>query len=134
MSEEEIKDDAVETPAAEEPKAETPATEEAAADAPATEEVAAEEAPKDPEKKRDIFAELVGEKKKSASTKLRRARTLLLVSFTLLLHLTTLSLVLLITLVMLLDGQVLVKWASKVLVRALHMLRRLYPKMHAAKQ
>lgn len=57
MSEEEIKDDAVETPAAEAPEADTPVTEEAPADAPAAEE----EAPKAPEKKRDIFAELIGE-------------------------------------------------------------------------
>lgn len=68
MSEEEIKDDAAaETPAAEEPKAEAqeaPAAEEASADAPAAEEAdqteAVEEAPKAPEKKRDIFAELAG--------------------------------------------------------------------------
>jgi len=61
MSEEEIKDDAVETPAAE---AAAPEKEEATTDAPAaTEEAAAteEEAPKAPEKKRDIFAELIGE-------------------------------------------------------------------------
>ncbi|BDS06274.1 hypothetical protein NT6N_13140 [Oceaniferula spumae] len=63
MSEEEIKDDAVETPAAdaapakEEATAETPAATEAPA---ATEEAAAEEAPKAPEKKRDIFAEIAG--------------------------------------------------------------------------
>lgn len=72
MSEEEIKDDAVatpaevpaEAPAAEESKAEkveapaeTPAAEEAA---PATPEAPAEEAPKAPEKKRDIFAEIAG--------------------------------------------------------------------------
>ncbi len=72
MSEEEIKDDAVatpaeapaEAPAAEESKAEkveapaeTPAAEEAA---PATPEAPAEEAPKAPEKKRDIFAETAG--------------------------------------------------------------------------
>ena len=62
MSEEEIKDDAVETPAAEAPEAAAPETEEAATDAPAaTEEAAAEDAPKAPEKKRDIFAELIGE-------------------------------------------------------------------------
>ena len=72
MSEEEIKDDAAETPAAEEAKApeaaakapaeaptETPAadTQEAA---PQAEGAAAEEAPKAPEKKRDIFAEIAG--------------------------------------------------------------------------
>ena len=67
MSEEEIKDDAAETPAAEEAKApeaaaeapaETPAadTQEAAPQA----EGAAEDAPKAPEKKRDIFAEIAG--------------------------------------------------------------------------
>ena len=65
MSEEEIKDDAVETPAAEAPEAAAPETEEAAevaTGAPAaTEEAAAEDAPKAPEKKRDIFAELIGE-------------------------------------------------------------------------
>jgi small subunit ribosomal protein S11 len=66
MSEEEIKDDAAETPAAEEtPKVEeTPAAEEKAPAeenaAEATEEAAAEEAPKAPEKKRDIFAEIAG--------------------------------------------------------------------------
>lgn len=69
MSEEEIKDDAVETPAAEEPKAETPATEEAA-----TEEVAAEEAPKAPEKKRDIFAELVGEEEEVRIHKAKKSK------------------------------------------------------------
>ena len=72
MSEEEIKDDAAETPAAEEAKApeapakapaeapkETPAadTQEAA---PQAEGAAAEDAPKAPEKKRDIFAEIAG--------------------------------------------------------------------------
>jgi small subunit ribosomal protein S11 len=68
MSEEEIKDDAAETPAAEEAKApeaaekapaETPAadTQEAA---PQAEDAAAEDAPKAPEKKRDIFAEIAG--------------------------------------------------------------------------
>lgn len=67
MSEEEIKDDAAETPAAEEAKSpeapaeaptETPAadTQEAAPQA----EGAAEDAPKAPEKKRDIFAEIAG--------------------------------------------------------------------------
>jgi len=75
MSEEEIKDDAAEKPAAEEtPAAETPA----AAEAPAAEQkepakekpaeekpaeakdAAAEGAPKAPEKKRDIFAEIAG--------------------------------------------------------------------------
>ncbi len=67
MSEEEIKDDAVETPAAEEaPAAEaketadTPAPEAAAEETPAAEE-AAEAPQKAPEKKRDIFAELIGE-------------------------------------------------------------------------
>ena len=74
MSEEEIKDDAVETPAAEEPKAETPATEEATAEAPATEEVAAEEAPKAPEKKRDIFAELVGEEEEVRIHKAKKSK------------------------------------------------------------
>ena len=68
MSEEEIKDDAAETPAAEEAKApeaaakapaEAPAadTQEAA---PQAEGAAAEDAPKAPEKKRDIFAEIAG--------------------------------------------------------------------------
>ena len=66
MSEEEIKDDAVETPAADAPEtteAVAPEKEEATTDAPAaTEEAATEaEAPKAPEKKRDIFAELIGE-------------------------------------------------------------------------
>lgn len=68
MSEEEIKDDAAETPAAEEAKApEAPAeapTEKPAADtqeaAPQAEGAAAEDAPKAPEKKRDIFAEIAG--------------------------------------------------------------------------
>jgi small subunit ribosomal protein S11 len=72
MSEEEIKDDAAETPAAEEAKApeapaEAPAeapTETPAADtqeaAPQAEDAAAEDAPKAPEKKRDIFAEIAG--------------------------------------------------------------------------
>ena len=71
MSEEEIKDDAAaeasaETPAAEEPKAEAaeatdaPAEETPAADAPEA-AADAEEVPKAPEKKRDIFAELMGE-------------------------------------------------------------------------
>ena len=67
MSEEEIKDDAAETPAAEEAKApEAPAeapTETPAADtqeaAPQAEGAAAEDAPA-PEKKRDIFAEIAG--------------------------------------------------------------------------
>lgn len=66
MSEEEIKDDAAETPAAEEAKAETAAATENAEtkeETPAAAEEAAtgEEAPKAPEKKRDIFAELMGE-------------------------------------------------------------------------
>jgi small subunit ribosomal protein S11 len=72
MSEEEIKDDAAQTPAAEDtPAAETPAAEEASAveeNAPAeekaveaNEEAAAEDAPKAPEKKRDIFAEIAGD-------------------------------------------------------------------------
>ena len=68
MSEEEIKDDAAETPAAEDAKApEAPAeapTEKPAADtqeaAPQAEGAAAEDAPKAPEKKRDIFAEIAG--------------------------------------------------------------------------
>ena len=70
MSEEEIKDDAAETPAAEEAKApeaaaetpaETPAAEAPAADAEeASADNAAEDAPKAPEKKRDIFAEIAG--------------------------------------------------------------------------
>jgi len=68
MSEEEIKDDAAETPAAEEAKSpEAPAeapTEKPAADtqeaAPQAEGAAAEDAPKAPEKKRDIFAEIAG--------------------------------------------------------------------------
>ena len=67
MSEEEIKDDAAETPAAEEAKApEAPAeapTEKPAADtqeAAPQAEGAAEDAPKAPEKKRDIFAEIAG--------------------------------------------------------------------------
>ena len=71
MSEEEIKDDAAETPAAEDTPAaeaptaeETPAAEEKAPAeekaAEANEEAAAEEAPKAPEKKRDIFAEIAG--------------------------------------------------------------------------
>ena len=71
MSEEEIKDDAAETPAAEDtPAAEAPAAEETPAAeekapaeekaAEANEEAAAEEAPKAPEKKRDIFAEIAG--------------------------------------------------------------------------
>ena len=65
MSEEEIKDEAAEAPAAEESKAEaTEAAEEVQEETPAAaEEVEAteEEAPKAPEKKRDIFAELIGE-------------------------------------------------------------------------
>lgn len=75
MSEEEIKDDAAEeTPVTEEPKAETAEATETAEtteavetpetdDAPAAEaeESVEEEAPKMPEKKRDIFAELIGE-------------------------------------------------------------------------
>ena len=68
MSEEEIKDDAAETPAAEEAKAPKAAAqapaEKPAADtqeaAPQAEGAAAEEAPKAPEKKRDIFAEIAG--------------------------------------------------------------------------
>ena len=73
MSEEEIKDDAAETPAAEEAKApeaaakapaEAPAAEKPAAEtqeaAPQAEGAAAEGAPKAPEKKRDIFAEIAG--------------------------------------------------------------------------
>lgn len=67
MSEEEIKDDAAETPAAEDAKApEAPAeapTEKPAADtqeAAPQAEGAAEDAPKAPEKKRDIFAEIAG--------------------------------------------------------------------------
>ena len=70
MSEEEIKDDAAETPAAEEAKApEAPAsTAEAPTETPAADtqeaapqaEGAAEDAPKAPEKKRDIFAEIAG--------------------------------------------------------------------------
>ena len=73
MSEEEIKDDAAETPAAEEAKApeaaaqapvEKPAAEKPAAEtqeaAPQAEGAAAEGAPKAPEKKRDIFAEIAG--------------------------------------------------------------------------
>ncbi len=65
MSEEEIKDDAADAPAAEESKA-PEATAETAAEAPAeastTEggEASAEDAPKAPEKKRDIFAEIAG--------------------------------------------------------------------------
>lgn len=68
MSEEEIKDDAAETPAAEEAKA-PEAAEKAPAEAPAAdtqeaapqaEGAAAEDAPKAPEKKRDIFAEIAG--------------------------------------------------------------------------
>lgn len=68
MSEEEIKDDAAETPAAEEAKA-PEAAEKAPAEAPAAdtqeaapqaEDAAAEDAPKAPEKKRDIFAEIAG--------------------------------------------------------------------------
>jgi len=65
MSEEEIKDDAANAPAAEESKA-PEATAETAAEAPAeastTEggEASAEDAPKAPEKKRDIFAEIAG--------------------------------------------------------------------------
>ena len=76
MSEEEIKDDAAETPAAEEPKAEAAETAETveATEAPETTEVEEgapvaeedapaeeEDVPKAPEKKRDIFAELIGE-------------------------------------------------------------------------
>lgn len=64
MSEEEIKEDAVETPAAEAPEAAAPEKEEVSTAAPAaTEDAVAteEEAPKAPEKKRDIFAELIGE-------------------------------------------------------------------------
>ena len=69
MSEEEIKDDAEETPAAETPAAaEAPAAEqkEPAKEKPAEEkpaeakDAAAEGAPKAPEKKRDIFAEIAG--------------------------------------------------------------------------
>ena len=64
MSEEEIKDDAVETPAAEDAPAPEAAAPEAAAEAPAEQQQeapeAAEEAPKAPEKKRDIFAEIAG--------------------------------------------------------------------------
>jgi small subunit ribosomal protein S11 len=72
MSEEEIKDDAAETPAAEDAPAPEAAAPEAA-EAPAEEkqeapeaaekaeaEAAEEEAPKAPEKKRDIFAEIAG--------------------------------------------------------------------------
>ena len=64
MSEEEIKDDAAETPAAEEAKAPEAAEKAPAADtqeaAPQAEDAAAEDAPKAPEKKRDIFAEIAG--------------------------------------------------------------------------
>lgn len=65
MSEEEIKDDAAEAPAAEESKAPEATAEtatEAPAEASATEagEASAEDAPKAPEKKRDIFAEIAG--------------------------------------------------------------------------
>lgn len=68
MSEEEIKDDAAEASLEEAAAGNAPAPEaaapEAAGEAPAqeqqTEEVAAEEAPKAPEKKRDIFAEIAG--------------------------------------------------------------------------
>lgn len=64
MSEEEIKDDAVEKPAAEDAPAPEAAAPEAAAEAPAEQQQdapeAAEEAPKAPEKKRDIFAEIAG--------------------------------------------------------------------------
>ena len=61
MSEEEIKDDAAEAPAAEEAKA-PEAVAETPAEAPAAEGegAAAEDAPKAPEKKRDIFAEIAG--------------------------------------------------------------------------
>ena len=78
MSEEEIKDDAAapaESPAVEEPKAETPAETPAESPAPEAKEAKekapstdtaeaakqAEEAPKEAEKKRDIFAELAGD-------------------------------------------------------------------------
>ncbi len=65
MSEEEIKDDAAETPVAEEAKAPEAPAAEAPAETPATEagaagEASAEDAPKAPEKKRDIFAEIAG--------------------------------------------------------------------------
>jgi len=64
MSEEEIKDDAVEKPAAEDAPAPEAAAPKAAAEAPAEQQQdapeAAEEAPKAPEKKRDIFAEIAG--------------------------------------------------------------------------
>ena len=66
MSEEEIKDDAAEAPAAEEAKAPEAAATEAVAETPAEapaaegEGAAAEDAPKAPEKKRDIFAEIAG--------------------------------------------------------------------------
>ena len=64
MSEEEIKDDAAETPAAEVPETDAPVAEEvpvATEEASASAEEATEETPKAPEKKRDIFAELIGE-------------------------------------------------------------------------
>jgi small subunit ribosomal protein S11 len=66
MSEEEIKDEAAEAPAAEEAKAPEAAATEAVAETPAEapaaegEGAAAEDAPKAPEKKRDIFAEIAG--------------------------------------------------------------------------
>ena len=64
MSEEEIKDDAAEKPAAEVPETDAPVAEEVPAateEASASAEEATEETPKAPEKKRDIFAELIGE-------------------------------------------------------------------------
>ncbi len=65
MSEEEIKDDAAETPVAEEAKAPEATAAEAPGETPAAEagaagEASAEDAPKAPEKKRDIFAEIAG--------------------------------------------------------------------------
>ena len=83
MSEEEIKEVAAEEPKAETPATETPAAETPVADAPASPEAAESaetpaapaegETPKTPEKKRDIFAELMGEDEDSV--RIHKAKT-----------------------------------------------------------
>lgn len=145
MSEEEIKDDAAApapeaaeaAPVAEEPtaetaevKEETPATEETA-EAPAAEE----EAPKTPEKKRDIFAELLGEEEEGVRVhKAKKSKNVQtgIVHITATFNNTLVSVTT--SMAMPSAGPALVRWASKVLVKALHTLPRLSLKTLAAKQ
>jgi len=133
MSEEDIKNEEAveETPATETPTAETPAEGQEATTTEATEATEGE-APKKEEKKRDIFAEIMGEEE--VPVRIHKAKGSKNVASGIVHVTATFNNTLVSVAVTLSDGHQLVRWALKVHVRALRMQLRLYHKMLAVRQ